>query len=747
MRPKSPPQAPEPDPRYPGVECGDTLVFQHPQRGPTALKVLAQGRHGVTGVCPLGDRFRVRWKHILGHKERVQRRFEVVDHGEDGVIVRDQDGVRRWLHNAPSETNGRSGETQTRSRETKEPPMTKSQPSTAQIEAGNYPKKHIRFQGLAISIENPKGSTRSGTDRGGKAWKTTMHHDYGYIRSGQASASYKRAVQRCITDIDELGDSPDTHPVFAHGINYTPIVSVFASAIDHIQRVIFDRLSDRGFRDTYSSCDSRLSNAIGKHLGGHINIPSMEPSASVNTLVLQASSDCCSAYSEFFGDIGNGLFVLSHGFDGLDINRQSVVQGNMLSCLKNLEIFRAIIELVPIGVVNVLFDGQLSTDSILDNKAVLLDRLSASLEDPVWIRSGIFIDAVASYLPIAFASRVAKKAAVFCELTSSPIKTVAAEIAKHDRHVLSSFKPKTYYSTIGVDGDHVDCYIGPDPEATTAYIVHQRKAGQWDQYDEDKVMLGFPNQAAATAAYLQHYDDPRFLGPITAMPMDEFKRKALATAAKPAMIKGKVLFLKSTVRGHIRRLASGKMVTVQPYQDKRTKKGDPAASGDLFAERDPEPTPNPRRTLDETSTNPRRVSDEPSPTTQPPGKEPEPTPPKPAPKPASNPFVNQTIAQSLQGKAEDYWLGELVRDDDVRLDAKVMRWTAATQGNFGMAIYENGKMTWSARFPSLTWNTTNQQAARMLVDYLNANGKENQRLNLRMEKIGERHASEQEQAA
>ena len=88
-----------------------------------------------------------------------------------------------------------------------------------------------------------------------------------------------------------------------------------------------------------------------------------------------------------------------------------------------------------------------------------------------------------------------------------------------------------------------------------------------------------------------------------------------------------------------------------------------------------------------------------------------------------------------------------MRDDDVRLDTKVMRWPTPTMGDFGLAIYENGKKTWAAPFPGLTWNTTNQQAARMLVDYLNANGKENQRLNLRMEKIGERHASEQEQAA
>lgn len=57
-----------------------------------------------------------------------------------------------------------------------------STPTPAQIEAGNYPKKRIRFAGLPISIENPAGSVRSGTSRGGKSWSIKMKFDYGYIR-------------------------------------------------------------------------------------------------------------------------------------------------------------------------------------------------------------------------------------------------------------------------------------------------------------------------------------------------------------------------------------------------------------------------------------------------------------------------------------------------------------------------------------------------------------------------------------
>lgn len=56
------------------------------------------------------------------------------------------------------------------------------QPTEAQIEAGNYRKGHVRFQGLELSIENPRGSVRSGTDRAGKKWKRTLKSHYGYIR-------------------------------------------------------------------------------------------------------------------------------------------------------------------------------------------------------------------------------------------------------------------------------------------------------------------------------------------------------------------------------------------------------------------------------------------------------------------------------------------------------------------------------------------------------------------------------------
>lgn len=80
--------------------------------------------------------------------------------------------------------------------------------------------------------------------------------------------------------------------------------------------------------------------------------------------------------------------------------------------------------------------------------------------------------------------------------------------------------------TEGVDGDHVDCYIGDNIEAKNVYIIHQKIPGT-DRYDEDKCMLGFNTLADAKAAYLKQYDKPGFFGGVDTVPFELFKQKVL----------------------------------------------------------------------------------------------------------------------------------------------------------------------------------------------------------------------------
>lgn len=78
---------------------------------------------------------------------------------------------------------------------------------------------------------------------------------------------------------------------------------------------------------------------------------------------------------------------------------------------------------------------------------------------------------------------------------------------------------------IGADGEPVDVYVGEDDAAEYAFVVHQNKAPKFEEYDEDKVMLGFPDEGEAKKAYLRQYNDPRFYGGMSSMPMEKFKAK------------------------------------------------------------------------------------------------------------------------------------------------------------------------------------------------------------------------------
>ncbi len=55
-------------------------------------------------------------------------------------------------------------------------------PTEAQKEAGNYKKGHVQVGAFDITIEQPQGSVRKGTDANGKHWESKMNNTYGYFR-------------------------------------------------------------------------------------------------------------------------------------------------------------------------------------------------------------------------------------------------------------------------------------------------------------------------------------------------------------------------------------------------------------------------------------------------------------------------------------------------------------------------------------------------------------------------------------
>lgn len=77
--------------------------------------------------------------------------------------------------------------------------------------------------------------------------------------------------------------------------------------------------------------------------------------------------------------------------------------------------------------------------------------------------------------------------------------------------------------TEGVDGDHLDCYVGSNKETDTVFIVHQNNPDT-GKYDEDKVFLGFDNAVQVEKVFKEHYDSDKFFGAMTQMPMEQFKK-------------------------------------------------------------------------------------------------------------------------------------------------------------------------------------------------------------------------------
>lgn len=80
------------------------------------------------------------------------------------------------------------------------------EPTSQQVESGNYKKAHVKVQGLDIAVENPKGTVRRGVSKDGVEWETELHHHYGYI---------KGTVGRDKDHVDVfLGPDPETTTVY-----------------------------------------------------------------------------------------------------------------------------------------------------------------------------------------------------------------------------------------------------------------------------------------------------------------------------------------------------------------------------------------------------------------------------------------------------------------------------------------------------------------------------------------------------
>jgi hypothetical protein len=81
-----------------------------------------------------------------------------------------------------------------------------TEPSEAQQIAGNYKKGHLKVSGIDVTLENPKGSIRSGTTPKGERWQVEMPAHYGYIKKTTSSDG---------DQVDTyIGDNPQSKRVY-----------------------------------------------------------------------------------------------------------------------------------------------------------------------------------------------------------------------------------------------------------------------------------------------------------------------------------------------------------------------------------------------------------------------------------------------------------------------------------------------------------------------------------------------------
>ena len=138
----------------------DTVAKTEPQQPNNAISSdssLSDGKHnGIMPSEPNGESTVSSVSKVINNQSTLQGNAEKSVGGEGETSLSEQ------IATASAEVN--------------------TAPTEAQKEVGNYKKGHVQVGTFDITIEQPQGSVRKGTDADGKQWESKMHNTYGYIR-------------------------------------------------------------------------------------------------------------------------------------------------------------------------------------------------------------------------------------------------------------------------------------------------------------------------------------------------------------------------------------------------------------------------------------------------------------------------------------------------------------------------------------------------------------------------------------
>ena len=84
--------------------------------------------------------------------------------------------------------------------------------------------------------------------------------------------------------------------------------------------------------------------------------------------------------------------------------------------------------------------------------------------------------------------------------------------------------PYGYFQGVqGLDGESLDLFVGPDRDAPDVYLITTMRWPDYTIPDELKVMAGFRSERDARVCFNHHYDNPRALGRIRRLSVEQFQ--------------------------------------------------------------------------------------------------------------------------------------------------------------------------------------------------------------------------------
>ena len=102
-----------------------------------------------------------------------------------------------------------------------------------------------------------------------------------------------------------------------------------------------------------------------------------------NSSINKPSPDGVSVIASLLGNLAERKTLFEKGFDALDVSVQKGVMSQVRDGIKNDEVFRAIVQAVPVDVMNVLVGTEFSSGDLLGNKSVLSDTLSVNSDNAI----------------------------------------------------------------------------------------------------------------------------------------------------------------------------------------------------------------------------------------------------------------------------------------------------------------------------------------------------------------------------